>query len=232
MNVRIFLSLAVLLIVAACSNQVGNNVKFNAENGKALVLMGVNFSGQTDPSIRFEQFDPETGRVLGKGISVKASLEAYSKDKKAFAFFSDVTPEGEHVMAFEVPAGSWFLSSTRSSSNTGYMQTTINKTSFSRGTIAFDAKPGDILYVGHFVTVGGLRRTTPDVAAAQAKLDRMPKVVGELQVIVPRLVSFSCGQARSLIGLKVQGCKALEVSPLVPQPTQVGNPRVSRKIGG
>ena len=230
MTIRALFLLALALAMAACSHQVSNNVKFDARSDKALVLMGVNFSGRTDPSINFRQYDPETGLVLGKSVSVKASLEAYSKDKKAFAFFSDVTPEGGHVMAFEVPAGSWFLQSTVSSSNTGYMKTTTNVTSFSHGTIAFDAKPGDILYVGHFITVGGLRRTKPDVAAAKEKLGRMPKVVGELQMVVPRLVSFSCGQRRSPLGFKIQGCKPLEVSALVPRAKRVEDPNVSRKI--
>ena len=195
MNYTRVILIALTLIVGGCAAPVSKNYSFDSTKTEGLVVMGLKYENM--PIFHFREYDPETGEVLDGRQTVNLTGD-----------FGGTQSSGGAIV-FPVEAGNWFLS--HYSVTRGMTETTV---SLGAGTFAFNANPGEIVYIGEFeLTRLGIRRLSPDLPKARAKIATFKKVDAEMAFPLPKNVSYTCDRdARSIVGIKIARCVPLKVS--------------------
>lgn len=195
-----------------------------------MVLMGVKYSTSENPTFYFNRFHAETGAVrhedhnwINGGPStkfVKAENEAGKKALDAMFSNAKLSSDRYEVLAFTLAPGHWVLTKKVSVESRGNTITNY-VTSFSFSTIAFEVKAGQVVYLGDYELRGsgsgrplgnGLSRIESNPDAATKKLEQFPNVRVDMDTAIPVPATFTCGEAKSLVGIKTGGCKPMVVT--------------------
>ncbi len=203
--VRVCGFVAACALLAGCAGgQFSSSDSLSKDPSQALLVYGVNASAfeKQSVSFRWRQFDPDTGALNGPFRDVSTRRDAgeilgsflvgraaYNKhDKNAF-----------HVVA--VPAGSYLLQSiTRRHGNTT-RHSTINQ-----GTVAVDAKAGEVLYLGNIeVGPGRIRHSGGQLEAASAYLEEFDGISVPPAPANVRVGSFSCVDKNGVSSVRTTG---------------------------
>jgi hypothetical protein len=183
MILRFFAYAAALLFLAGCSNQVPLTTSFSSKDKEALIIFGTSASPELNYDVNFSKFDPET-RHLDYSFFKGISILKHRKRGEAVQYHSFTVDPGSYVFS-EIDV------------EDGYNHRT--NICLSRGTFRFDAKPGQIIYVGNIIVRNGnVGQSGFDMAAARDSLMQYPKIKGE--VIKGELIKTSFENGKTLFG--------------------------------
>lgn len=214
-------TIALAVILSGCARtgngQVDRVSGFKINDQKALVILGMNSSRLRKPGLYFKNYDTNSGDLgrLHKQVYAvynKEKTDALEKFGRYMIGKKDKITGSEPYYLFELDEGSWFLQHTQTSSKFGN-KVTITNSMLTSGTIAFDVKAGDVIYLGDYsfgqqgsemlegypFSVGGsFRREQDNIAGAKRYLTSLdPSIVQRLSAVETRIVKFNCTQKRS-----------------------------------
>jgi hypothetical protein len=197
---RLLMAICVLCSLAACSNQANKSIRIEAGSDKTLVLMGIRMIENQSGSFQFIRYDPV------KKMSTNESKTINFRSEKLF------NAPGYAVQAFDLPEGHWVLAKTFTSRHAYNKQETY----LNAGTLAFEAKPGEIIHIGDYEVGfnsrlhGDMRPVTTNKFLAENKLSEYKNAQGEIRFDAAYGVSFGCAKRTNLLGQKV-GCDPINI---------------------
>lgn len=199
------LLLAGLIFLSACtSGQVKKSISFNASSEDTLVLMGTNLKNYTEIKFTFKKFDPDSGKYIDEDKNL------------SFGHAGLFEKGGEKIASFVVTPGHWFLSGVLIQ----YAPALKTYVHLSQGSIAFEAKAGEILYVGSYevkARTNKVVKKTSNISTANETLVTFPQVTGELKEAIVYPVTSRCIKEEFQKGLIAGGrnvCTFLKVTPI------------------
>lgn len=190
---QVFWALAAVMLLAACGGDQAKDISYLMERQRGLVLLDMDFKGMVRPEFKFRRFDPATGQLLDGSVKV----EAPSGSVKSGPYGR--MPTGQFTLEMEFEPGHWFLHEIESYSIQGFNKRTITYEVYSAGSLGFEVRPGQPIYIGAYQMAQSLSVAASDGLPAQLT-GRYLLTQSDIQPVQPYAVTFGCEREMSIVG--------------------------------
>jgi len=120
--------------------------------------MALDMDGLSKLKFTFREYDPATGTPSSKTVSVKPPKTKHKARDTGYV------PVGLVNLSFELPPGNWFLDHVDAQVLRNFNVKRVIRSSYGKGSMAFNAKAGETVQLGHYLYHTHLRPITGETS--------------------------------------------------------------------